>query len=62
MEYGIPERGVMIALMALNRETRNAELKERYRLDLKKAARDKLNREGLVQSRRLPEPRASPTS
>ena len=54
MAYGIPERAVMIALMALNRETRNAELKERYGLDLKKAARVKLNREGLVQSRRLP--------
>ena len=53
MAYGIPERAVMIALMALNKETRNAELKERYRLDLKKAARDKLNREGLVQSRSL---------
>ena len=53
MTYGIPERAVMIALMALNKETRNAELKQRYRLDLKKAARDKLNGEGLVQSRRL---------
>ncbi|MYN63984.1 MAG: hypothetical protein F4X11_03010 [Acidobacteria bacterium] len=54
MTYGIPERAVMIALMALNRETRNADLKERYRLDLKKAARDKLNRAGLLQSRRVP--------
>ena len=54
MAYGIPERAVMIALMALNRETRNADLKERYRLDLKKAAREKLNGEGLVQSRWLP--------
>ena len=54
MAYGIPERAVMIALMALNRETLNSELKERYRLDLKKAARVKLNREGLVQSRSLP--------
>ena len=53
MTYGIPERAVMIALMALNKETRNADLKERYRLDLKKAVRDKLNREGLVQSRSL---------
>ena len=53
MTYGIPERAVMIALMALNKETRNADLKERYRLDLKKAAREKLNREGLVQSRKL---------
>lgn len=53
MTYGIPERAVMIALMALNKETRNAELKERYGIDLKKAAREKLNGEGLVQSRRL---------
>ena len=54
MAYGIPERAVMIALMALNKETRNAELKERYRLDLKKRAREKLNQEGLLQSRRIP--------
>ena len=51
MAYGIPERAVMIALMALNKETLNSELKRRYGLDLKKAARVKLNREGLVQSR-----------
>ena len=54
MAYGIPERAVMIALMALNKETRNADLKKRYGIDLKKAAREKLNGEGLVQSRRLP--------
>jgi len=54
MAYGIPERAVMIALMALNRETLNSELKRRYGLDLKKAAREKLNREGLLQSRRVP--------
>ena len=54
MAYGIPERAVMIALMALNRETLNAELKRRYGLELKKSARAKLNREGLLQSRRLP--------
>ena len=53
MEYGIPERAVMIALMALNKETPNAELKRRYKLDVRKSARDKLNRAGLVQSRRL---------
>ena len=53
MAYGIPERAVMIALMALNRETRNVELKHRYGLDLKKPTREKLNREGLVQSRSL---------
>lgn len=53
MAYGIPERAVMIALMALNRETRNAELRDRYGLDVKKPMRVKLNREGLLQSRSL---------
>ena len=53
MAYGIPARAVMIALMALNKETRNTELKRRYGLDLKKAAREKLNLEGLLQSRSL---------
>ena len=53
MAYGIPERAVMIALMALNKETRNAELKQRYGLDVKKLTREKLNLEGLVQSRSL---------
>ena len=53
MAYGSPERAVMIALMALNKETRNAELKRRYKLDVRKSARDKLNRAGLVQSRKL---------
>ena len=51
MAYGIPERAVMIALMALNKETLNSELKRRYGLDVRKAAREKLNRAGLVQSR-----------
>ena len=53
MAYGIPERAVMIALMALNKETPNSELKGRYGLDVKKPAREKLNREGLLQSRKL---------
>ena len=53
MGYGIPERAALIALMALNRETLNSELKHRYGLDLKKPARLKLNRDGLVQSRRV---------
>ena len=53
MTHGIPERAVMIALMALNKETRNAELRGRYGLDVKKPMRVKLNREGLVQSRSL---------
>ena len=54
MAYGIPERAVMIALMALNRETLNTELKNRYGLEVRKPAREKLNREGLLQSRRVP--------
>ena len=53
MAYGIPERAVMIALMALNEETRNAELYRRYRIDVRKPVREKLNRDGLLQSRRL---------
>ena len=53
MAYGIPERAAMIALMALNKETLNAELKRRYGLDLKKPVREKLNQDGLLQSRRL---------
>ncbi len=51
MAYGIPERAVMIALMALNREALNSELKRRYRLDVRKPARERLNRDGLLQSR-----------
>ncbi len=54
MEFGIPERAAMIALMALNRETLNTELKRRYGLDVRKRARERLNQEGLVQSRSLP--------
>ena len=53
MGYGIPERAAMIALMALNRETLNSELTRRYGLDVRKPARVKLNRDGLVQSRRV---------
>ena len=53
MEHGIPERAVLIALMALNKETRNAELRLRYGLDVTKAVREKLNRDGLLQSRSL---------
>ncbi len=52
MAYGIPERAAMIALMALNKETRNAELKRRYGIDVRKAVRVKLNQDGLLQSRR----------
>ena len=53
MGYGIPERAAMIALMALNRETLNSELTRRYGLDVRKPARVRLNRDGLVQSRSL---------
>ena len=53
MAYGIPERAAMIALMALNKETPNAELKRRYGIDVKKPVRVKLNRDGLLQSRSL---------
>ena len=52
MAYGIPERAAMIALMALNKETPNAELRRRYGLDVKKQTREKLNQDGLVQSRK----------
>ena len=53
MAYGIPERAVMIALMALNKETRNSELRSRYGLDVRKPTREKLNQAGLIQSRKL---------
>ena len=53
MAYGIPERAVMIALMALNEETQNSELRSRYGLDVRKPTREKLNRAGLIQSRKL---------
>ena len=53
MAYGIPERAAMIALMALNKETPNAELKHRYGIDVKKSTRLKLNGAGLLQSRNL---------
>ena len=53
MAYGIPERAAMIALMALNKETPSAELRRRYGLDVKKRTREKLNQDGLLQSRKL---------
>ena len=53
MAYGIPERAAMIALMALNQETPNAELRRRYGIDVKRGTREKLNQDGLVQSRRV---------
>lgn len=53
MAYGIPERAAMIALMAINKETPNAELRRCYGIDIRKAVRLKLNQDGLLQSRRL---------
>ena len=53
MAYGIPARAAMIALMALNKETPNSELNRRYGIDVKKPIRDKLNQDGLLESRRL---------
>ena len=52
MAYGMPERAAMIALMALNKETPNAELRRRYGIDVRKAVRVRLNQDGLLQSRR----------
>jgi hypothetical protein len=52
MTYGMPERAAMLVLMAVNREVRNAELKGDYKIDLKASAREKLNREGLIKSRK----------
>jgi hypothetical protein len=51
MTYGIRERAVMIALAALGGKLSNAELNKVYKLDLKKQFREKLNRDGLVESR-----------
>lgn len=52
MAYGIRERSAMIALAALGGQCSNAELKNVYRLDLEKKFRDKLNRDGLLESRK----------
>lgn len=52
MVYGIRERAVMIALAALGGECSNAELKTRYRLDLFKPFRDRLTKQGLIESRK----------
>ena len=51
MTYGIAERSVMIALMALNKTVTNKELKERYGLELNGEPRRRLNKDGLVNSR-----------
>jgi hypothetical protein len=54
LTYGIGERSIMIALMALNRAVPNAELDKKYKLNLKKAQRERLNRDGLVASENVP--------
>jgi hypothetical protein len=50
MAYGIRERAAMIAVAALGGKLSNAELNKVYKLDLKKAFREKLNRDGLLES------------
>jgi hypothetical protein len=48
MPYGIRERSVMIALMALNREVTNAELENKFSLGLKPPQRTRLEQDGLI--------------
>lgn len=50
--YGIRERCAMLALMALAREVTNGELDARYKLGLDKPQRERLNRDGLLDSRK----------
>jgi len=50
--YGLPERCAMLALMALGREAYNSDLKKQYGLDIKKPHRERLNRDGLIASRK----------
>jgi DNA-binding PadR family transcriptional regulator len=50
MSYGIGERAVLIALMAINKGVTNKELKEKYGLALDGEARRRLNKDGLVAS------------
>jgi hypothetical protein len=52
MAYSVPERATLFALMAQGREVTNNALKEVYKIDLKAASRTKLNRDGLVVSRK----------
>lgn len=52
MAYGIRERAVMIALAALGGKLSNAELDKVYKLDLKRDFREKLNRDGLLESQK----------
>ncbi len=48
MSYGIRERSVLIALMALNREVANAELENKFGLGLNPAQRTRLEQDGLI--------------
>ena len=52
MSYSMPERSVMLVLMALNREVSNKELKDKFKIDMKAPARKRLNGDGLVESRK----------
>lgn len=52
MAYGIRERAVMIALAAMGGECSNVVLAKSYRLDLIRKFRDRLNKDGLIESRR----------
>ena len=52
MAYSVPERAILFALMAQGRELSNKELKELYKIELKGASRTKLNRDGLLLSRK----------
>jgi hypothetical protein len=53
MAYSVPERAILFALMAQGRELSSNELKELYKIELKGASRTKLNRDGLLVSRKL---------
>lgn len=50
--YGLRERCAMLALMALAREVTNGELDARYKLGLDKPQRERLNKDGLIASRK----------
>ena len=52
MAYGIRERAVLIALAALGGERSNAELNTVYKLDLLRPFRERLNADGLIESRK----------
>jgi hypothetical protein len=52
MAYSVPERAILFALMAQGRELSGKELKDLYKIELKAASRTKLNRDGLLVSRK----------